>query len=152
MKEANFLVIDNNRLIAKAFKELLVQYVPIHRKNIRILPDNENNSKDKIEDLLVRQAHKYAVLINANCSFDENSGRITYGGILLLQRVYENASNYGINVRPLIISFQSLKHLKSVQDPLCKILLENEQLYCFKQLPLSVHSLNEYFNNWRARL
>ena len=152
MNQRIILVIDNNSLITKSFKEFFVQYVPINRDNIKILPDDEYNSKDKIEDLLVQEAHKYSVLINANCSFSKTIGPISYDGIHLLQRVYENACDYEINVKPMVTSFQSLRHLKSVHDPLCRILLENDQLYCFTQLPVAVHSLDEYFDNWRSQI
>ena len=42
----------------------------------------------------------------------------------------------------MIISFQSLKHLNAA-DPLCEILLRNDQLYYFHKLPFKINLFSE---------
>ena len=132
------LIVDDNKLIAKALQVTLSHYLHIGRKDIRVMPDKNICSKDEVSDFLRNQSHKYNIILNANCSFSKNNLEISYEGIRLLQMIYENYDKHNTSKKPIIISFQSLRSLKNNSDSSCKILLRNEQFYSFHQLPIKV--------------
>lgn len=133
MTTSKILIIDNNKLIALAIRKTLHQQYHINMRDIRILPDSKYQAKNKVEDFLKQHAHKYMVLINANCSFSGGKDVLSYDGVLMLALIYKNVA-----LRPLIISLQSLRHLKNANE-FCKILLEDEELYYFCQLPGAIN-------------
>jgi len=139
---SRILIIDHNKLIADTFIIILSQRFSINKKDIRLLPDQRICSKEAVSVFLRKDAHKYNIILNANCLFSSDNKGVSYDGIHLLQSVYENILNRDSSRKPMIISFQSLKHLNAV-DPLCEILLRNDQLYYFHKLPFKINLFSE---------
>lgn len=137
------LIIDDNKLIANAFIKILSRHFSINKKDIRLLPNPKISNKESVSSFLQKDAHKYKIILNANCSFSLDNEGISYEGIHLLQSVYENIVERNSSKKPMVISFQSLRHLKNVLDPLCRILLRNEQLYYFCKLPMKIDCFSE---------
>lgn len=143
MGGSRILIIDHNKLIADVFIKVLSQHFFINKKDIRLLPDQKIYSKEAVSVFLRKDAHKYNIILNANCSFSSDNKGVSYEGIHLLQSVYENILDHDASQKPMIISFQSLSHFKNASDPLSKILLRNDQLYYFHKLPFRINSFSE---------
>ena len=82
---SRILIIDHNKLIADTFIIILSQRFSINKKDIRLLPDQRICSKEAVSVFLRKDAHKYNIILNANCSFSSDNKGVSYDGIHLLQ-------------------------------------------------------------------
>lgn len=128
------LILDNNKISSKIF-EKIIHYFQLS-KNITILPDQSISSMDQVSNFLQKNSHHYLIILKANLSFSRKNIGVSYDGIHLLQMIYENCEIYKKDNKPIIVSYLPLNYLKNMEDPVSRLLLKDEALYNFNQLPL----------------